>query len=86
MHATLNLPPGVEIKRATSDISTVTPTGVFEGYASLFGLIDAGRDEVVPGAFAASLAKRGASGVKMLWQHRAAADARARRRRSVDRL
>jgi HK97 family phage prohead protease len=67
-----DLPPGVEVKRATSDISTVTSTGVFEGYASLFGLIDSGRDEVVPGAFAVSLAKRGASGVKMLWQHRAA--------------
>jgi HK97 family phage prohead protease len=72
MQAGLDLPPGVEIKRAASDISTVTPTGVFEGYASLFGLIDSGRDEVVPGAFATSLAKRGASGVKMLWQHRAA--------------
>ena len=67
-----DLPPGVEIKRAMSDISAVTPTGVFEGYASVFGLIDSGRDEVVPGAFAASLVRRGAAGVKMLWQHRAA--------------
>jgi HK97 family phage prohead protease len=67
-----DLPFGVEIKRAASDISTVMPSGVFEGYASVFGLIDSGRDEVVPGAFAASLMKRGASGVKMLWQHRAA--------------
>jgi uncharacterized protein len=67
-----DLPFGVEIKRAASDISTVAPSGVFEGYASVFGLVDAGRDEVLPGAFAASLAKRGASGVKMLWQHRAA--------------
>jgi HK97 family phage prohead protease len=71
MQADLDLPLGVEIKRTMSDISTVTPTGVFEGYASVFGLIDSGRDEVVPGAFAISLAKRGASGVKMLWQHRA---------------
>jgi HK97 family phage prohead protease len=67
-----DLPPGVEIKRAASDISTVTPAGIFEGYASLFGVVDSGGDEVVPGAFAASLVKRGASGVKMLWQHRAA--------------
>ena len=67
-----DLPLSVEIKRATADISNVTPSGMFEGYASLFGIVDAGRDEVVPGAFVASLAKRGPSGVKMLWQHRAA--------------
>ena len=67
-----DLPLGVEIKRAASDITSVAPSGVFEGYASLFGIVDAGRDEVVPGAFTASLAKRGAPGVKMLWQHRAA--------------
>src|SRR5947209_19418377 len=69
---THDLPRGVEIKRVASDISNVTPSGIFEGYASVFGLVDAGRDEVVPGAFAASLMKRGAAGVKMLWQHRAA--------------
>ena len=68
----LDLPPGVEIKRAASDIVSVAPSGVFEGYASLFGIVDAGRDEVVPGAFAASLQRRGPAGVKMLWQHRAA--------------
>ena len=72
MQAHLDLPPGVEVKRAASDITSVAPSGLFEGYASLFGIVDAGRDEVVPGAFAASLQKRGAAGVKMLWQHRAA--------------
>jgi HK97 family phage prohead protease len=43
--------------------------GLFEGYASLFGVPDLGRDVVEPGAFAASLARRGAAGVRMLWQH-----------------
>lgn len=43
--------------------------GHFTGYASLFGLPDLGRDTVMPGAFAASLARRGASGVRLLWQH-----------------
>lgn len=43
--------------------------GQFSGYASIFGLPDLGRDIVMQGAFAASLARRGASGVRMLWQH-----------------
>ncbi|GLS46602.1 HK97 family phage prohead protease [Methylobacterium brachythecii] len=43
--------------------------GHFAGYASVFGMPDLGRDTVVPGAFTASLAKRGATGVRMLWQH-----------------
>jgi HK97 family phage prohead protease len=43
--------------------------GVFEGYASLFGVVDLGRDVVQPGAFRESLARRGAAGVRMLWQH-----------------
>ncbi|MCJ2033269.1 HK97 family phage prohead protease [Methylobacterium sp. J-068] len=43
--------------------------GHFTGYASLFGVPDLGRDVVAPGAFAASLAARGAEGVRMLWQH-----------------
>ena len=42
-----------------------------EGYASYFNHIDQGRDVVMPGAFAASLARLKAAGrsVKMLWQH-----------------
>ena len=41
----------------------------FEGYASLFGIPDLGRDVVMPGAFAESLARRGPGGIRMLWQH-----------------
>lgn len=43
--------------------------GVFEGYASLFGVPDLGKDMVMPGAFRASLERRGPRGVRMLWQH-----------------
>jgi hypothetical protein len=39
----------------------------FEGYASLFGVVDGGGDAVAPGAFAASLRRR--PQVRMLYQH-----------------
>lgn len=41
----------------------------FEGYASLFGVPDGAGDVVAPGAFAASLRKRPAREVRMLYQH-----------------
>lgn len=46
-------------------------SGGFSGYAALFGEPDQTGDVVAPGAFAASLARRGVSGpsVKLLWQH-----------------
>lgn len=40
--------------------------GSFEGYASVFGIVDQGMDVVERGAFMRSLGKRK---VKMLWQH-----------------
>lgn len=40
-----------------------------EGYASLWGVADLDGDVVAPGAFADSLARTGASGVRMLHQH-----------------
>lgn len=40
--------------------------GIFEGYASVFGVVDLGMDMVERGAFAKSLGSRR---VKMLWQH-----------------
>lgn len=43
--------------------------GVFTGYASLFGRRDAQGDIILPGAFAASLKKRGTTGIRMLFQH-----------------
>ncbi|KQW31143.1 primosomal replication protein N [Rhizobium sp. Root274] len=47
----------------------VAGDGTFSGYASLFGEVDLGRDAIERGAFAASIDKRGAGGVRMLFQH-----------------
>ncbi len=52
------------------DIKALDESGVFEGYASLFDVVDGFDDQVAPGAFAKSLAdNQGGRGVKMLWQH-----------------
>lgn len=59
----------LETKFAGVAVSDVGTEGTFEGYASLFDEADAARDIVAPGAFRASLARRGADRVKMLFQH-----------------
>ncbi|QLF69866.1 HK97 family phage prohead protease [Peteryoungia desertarenae] len=56
-------------KYAGLTLKGVTGDGTFSGYASLFGEVDLGRDVIEPGAFSASLAVRGAGGVRMLYQH-----------------
>ncbi len=61
-----------EVKRAEYPLLQANEAGAFSGYASLFGVVDSGGDMVMAGAFVRSLIKRGASGVKMLWQHQAA--------------
>jgi uncharacterized protein len=58
-----------EVKLAPAELSAVEADGSFAGYASLFGEADLGRDIVVRGAFARSLAARGAAGIRMLFQH-----------------
>jgi HK97 family phage prohead protease len=51
-------------------MATVVDAGLrIEGYASLWGVADLNRDVVAKGAFAASLARTGAGGVRMLHQH-----------------
>ena len=50
-------------------VTQLEADGTFRGYASLFNRVDLGRDRVMPGAFARSLARRGAAGVRMLYQH-----------------
>ena len=59
---------GEELSKCTSagrkagwaqPLSACSGTGVFVGYASLFGVRDAAGDMVMPGAFAASLKNRG---------------------------
>lgn len=47
----------------------VTPEGLFAGHAAVFGMADLAGDVIAPGAFRASLARRGAGGVRMLFQH-----------------
>lgn len=56
---------------APIEIKFLAEAGVFEGYASVFDVIDNVNDRIVPGAFAASLAAWRAEGCypPMLWQH-----------------
>lgn len=56
-------------KYADLTLAGVSGSGVFSGYASVFGEVDLGKDAIAPGAFARSLDKRGAAGVRMLYQH-----------------
>lgn len=51
------------------DIKQVSDSGEFEGYASIFGVVDRGDDIVEKGAFRRSLSERPANRVKMLYQH-----------------
>lgn len=44
-------------------------SGVFEGYASLFGRRDSQGDVVMAGAFADTLKRRGPDNIRMLFQH-----------------
>lgn len=50
------------------DLKAVEEDGTFSGYASTYA-VDQGRDVVVPGAFAKTLAARPAARIKMLRDH-----------------
>lgn len=58
-----------EHKYIARPLQTLNTNGTFEGHASLFNLIDLGRDLILPGAFKQTLNKNPASQIKMLWQH-----------------
>jgi HK97 family phage prohead protease len=58
-----------ETKAVACDLKAVDADGSFTGYASRFGVVDLGRDLVLPGAFGESIARRGARGIKMLFPH-----------------
>lgn len=62
----------MKFKSFDFDVKSVNDAGVFTGYGSVFGNVDEGRDIVMKGAFAESLAARSAKGRKLpiLWQHR----------------
>ena len=53
---------------STSRVS-LSPDGIVEGYASLFGEVDQARDMVMPGAFTQTLRQRGLRKIPMLFQH-----------------
>lgn len=61
----------IETRASALEVKTISESGEFEGYGSVFGVVDTYQDVVMPGAFKESLAewqKRG-SLPKMLWQH-----------------
>jgi Escherichia/Staphylococcus phage prohead protease len=66
---TAGVPLVQERKFLPEPVSAIDAEGVFEGYASLFGEADLGKDVVMPGAFRDSLRKRTAAHVRLLWQH-----------------
>ena len=66
------LPDLREMKRVPADMGRVRLDGTFEGYASIFNEVDLGNDIVAAGAFTGSLARRGPSGIRLLFQHDAA--------------
>ena len=61
--------PGLEVKFSPAPQPTVSSDGAFAGYATLFGRPDLSGDVVAPGAFARSLAAKGAAAIKLLYQH-----------------
>ena len=64
--------PGARGEEGEREVSTLVPRPsslLIHGYASLWGVADLNGDVVAKGAFAASLAKTGAGGVRMLHQH-----------------
>jgi HK97 family phage prohead protease len=61
--------PANDSKMLRFDCKSLDASGVFTGYAARFNSADLGRDLILPGAFAESIAQRGASGVRMLFQH-----------------
>jgi uncharacterized protein len=71
MYDRLNAPAerAAEVKLYPHDLKKLALDGTFEGYASVFNRRDMGADVVLPGAFRASLAARGAGGIRMLFQH-----------------
>ncbi len=58
-----------ETKFVPGRLESVKLDGTFSGYASVFDEVDLGNDVVAPHAFTASLARRGPSRIRMLFQH-----------------
>lgn len=58
-----------EKSRLGQPLCACSGSGVFVGYASLFGRRDQAGDIVLPGAFTASLKRRQPADIRMLFQH-----------------
>ncbi len=58
-----------EVKFTGAPLAKVSAEGAFEGYASLFGVVDLGRDLVAAGAFRETLLAKPIRAIKLLWQH-----------------
>jgi uncharacterized protein len=58
-------------KAAPLRLKALADDGVFEGYGSIFNVVDSVGDVVAPGAYAATLARHASEGTrpKGLWQH-----------------
>lgn len=63
-----NSVPGAPCRSAGIEVKSLASDGRFEGYASVFHVVDSQRDRVMPGAFRQSLRLR-ETPVKLLWQH-----------------
>jgi len=63
----------IEMKRIDCSLTVtkdLSEDGTFEGYGSVFDVLDSDREIVVKGAFEKSLKEKGPRGIKFLWQHR----------------
>lgn len=63
----------IQFKDATGFHETEDGSGIFEGYASVFGNVDSYGDKVIKGAFSKSLAKsfpNNGAGIPCYWSHR----------------
>lgn len=69
MHRKDNASPGLKHRDFGFDIKKLSDSGTFEGYGSVFGVIDSYKEIVAPGAFAESLTSRKGA-LPVLWQHR----------------
>jgi HK97 family phage prohead protease len=56
-------------QRMRMEIKEISDTGSFEGRASVYNVVDLGKDLVEPGAFTKTIQEHG-SQVPMLWQHK----------------
>jgi HK97 family phage prohead protease len=61
--------PGTTAAELLRPRTTIAADGTVEGYASLFGEVDAARDMVMAGAFRETLRLRGVRRIPMLFQH-----------------